>query len=193
MTNRVVFLDIDGPMIPTRASFLPDQPIVMTKFDPCAVGMLNSLLDRSGAKLVISSTWSKLGLSACQKALCDNGLPASALHKDWKTIKRISSSRTQEIVWWLEDHQSVEYVILDDERLSSLTFPGFVQCDTYEGFSFRNYLESLQTFGLTDSKEDELLVYLRRNEVWRTQRTGDPHELRTWEFSDKLFPVQVSS
>ena len=41
--KRVLFLDIDGPMIPYRAKYLPTQTAVMTKFDPIAVAMINDL------------------------------------------------------------------------------------------------------------------------------------------------------
>lgn len=190
MKNSVIFLDIDGPMIPGKARYLPNQTRLMSMFDPCASGMLNKLLVESEAKIVISSTWQSLGLEACAELLEKNGIDGSQIHSDWKTIRKMSSQRTQEILWWLDDHPEVtNYVALDDEILDAKVLPSFVQCDTMEGFSYRNFLECKHFLGIqTESDTDELL-FLRRREIWRCQRHGDQFEYRTWEFADELFPV----
>lgn len=68
MITKVIFLDIDGPMISGRAAYLPDQTYIHSVFDPCATAMLLRVIEHSGARIVISSTHGKRGtttLSSC--------------------------------------------------------------------------------------------------------------------------------
>lgn len=189
MSTKIIFLDIDGPMIPNRAFFLPNQTTIYSVFDPCAVAMLNRLITLSGAKLVITSTWSSKGLDVCKQLLTDNGV-VGEIHPDWTTPKKLTSSRTMEIGWWLADHSDIDgWVVLDDERLDAGLLPNFVQCDTYEGFSYRNMLESMKHLGIATPHDLTELNYLLRKEVWRLQRSGDAKERHTWTFADELFPT----
>lgn len=191
--NKIVFLDIDGPMIPSRAYFLPNQTKLVSVFDPCAVAMLNKLTDASGALIVISSTWAIHGFTECFNALKEQGVTGN-LHPDWKTPRKLSSSRTSEISMWLMDHPEItDYVALDDEMLDASILPGFVQCDMDEGFSFRNYLESKILLGISDESDIQRLLHLCRKEIWRTQRHGDTKEHLTWRFADEMFPVDPES
>lgn len=55
--SRILFLDIDGVLLPGRAYMLPNQtnnPYV-TVFDPCAVSMLNDALRKQKRKIVVHS------------------------------------------------------------------------------------------------------------------------------------------
>ena len=190
--NKVCFLDIDGPMIPIRAYYLPHQPQVVCLFDPCAVSLLNNLISRTQAKIVISSNRAHKGLDYIHDLFSMNGLDIKDLHEDWRTPRKLTSYRCNEIGWWLEQHSETEqYVILDDEELDAIQFPSYVKCCTYEGFSFRNYLEALTYLGVADSDEIANLSYLRRKEVWRLQRIGDPNERSTHAYADKLFPINT--
>lgn len=187
--NKIIFVDIDGPMIPFRAYYLPNQTKIVSLFDPCAVALLNKLIEESGAGIVISSTWQSQGYETCIEVFKDNGI-VGIFHDDWNTERKLSSSRTQEISWWLNDHPEItHYVALDDELLDSKILPGFVQCDTYEGFSFRNFLEAKQFLDIVSEQELDMLLFLKRKEIWRTQRNGDPNEHLTWAFADQLFPI----
>lgn len=58
MSNKVLFLDIDGVVLPGRAYNLPNQtrPIVKV-FDPCAVSLLNTACKKQGRKIVLHSSW----------------------------------------------------------------------------------------------------------------------------------------
>ncbi len=57
---KVIFIDIDGPLIPGRAYMLPKKhnhgPWVMD-FDPVAVSLLNELAKTRGWRFVIHSSW----------------------------------------------------------------------------------------------------------------------------------------
>ena len=190
MSNKICFIDIDGPLLPIRAYHLPGQTQLVTKFDPCAVSLVNKLIEDSGAKIVISSTWAQNGLEKCQELFIDNHIPAYHFHEDWMTPRKFTSARTSEIRWWLEDHPEItNYVAIDDEQLDSELLPGFVQCDAYEGFSYRNYCEARLLLGVASKEETELILYLKRKEIWRTHRIGEKNEHLTHIFADKVFPV----
>ena len=138
----VLFLDIDGPMIPGRSFFLDQHkfqdkvykkliklneldyggvkrfkaPLIRVMFDPVAVAMLNRVLEETNAWLVIHSSWSK-SFSGKQMRLIlkEQGVNYTHLHKDWTTPKKFTSHRGHEIGWWLRDHPKVkEFVIVDD-------------------------------------------------------------------------------
>jgi hypothetical protein len=195
IVSKIIFLDIDGPMIPVRAYFLakPDSGTLST-FDPLASVMLNKLLEISGAKLVISSIKASSGYDEMVKLLEDNGISPSHMHEDWVTPRRMSSYRIHEICWWLEKHPEVtHYVAIDDENLDMSWVPCAVLCDAYEGFSLRNYLECcVHLDSYEDRNPDEvkdMISLLKRRELWRTQRNGEAGQQKVWDLSKDLFPL----
>lgn len=184
----IVFLDIDGPMIPVRAFFLPNQTRPASIFDPCATGMLLKLLQESSAKIVISSTWGQFGKDRCEELLAKNGIDPSYLHEDWVTPRKMSSARYHEIKWWLDKHPEVtHYVAIDDEDLPIDWITNAVKCDGAEGFSLRNFKECEVALGIVGGDEVDL-GGMKRREIWRLARRGDPIQHNLWNFADELFP-----
>lgn len=121
MITKVLLLDIDGPMIPRRASWLAGQTYRSTKFDPVAVGLLLSVLEKTGAKLVISSTWGKVYTrEENELSLENNGISKTLLHDDWVTPRNSKlETRAAEILAWLKQHPEItNYAVLDDEAVA---------------------------------------------------------------------------
>jgi hypothetical protein len=136
----IVFLDFDGPMIPVKAYYLPNQTKIATQFDPCAVGMLLHLVKLTDARIVISSTHRLQGKTHIIKLFEDNGIPTRHLHRDWHTTLDTSFTRSQEIQMWLNDHPSIDpYIAIDDELLDNTIVS--TKCSGYEGFSMANLIE----------------------------------------------------
>ncbi|PWC97726.1 HAD domain-containing protein [Azospirillum sp. TSO5] len=131
---KVIFLDIDGPMIPGRAYYLPENHgTLVTRFDPVAVAMVLRLLHLAPAKLVISSTWRKHGRERLAAGLACNGICPAHLHDDWSTGPHFDgpSGRTREIRSWLKRHPEVtHYVAIDDEDVA---LNGAVRCSMEDG------------------------------------------------------------
>jgi hypothetical protein len=117
MAERVIFLDLDGPMIPGRAYQMASQtrPIVKT-FDPCAVGMLNELCKFRDYKIVLHSSWIKIfGGEDTYKHCIEQGIKAEFFHKDAWCDERIGWRYTR-VAKWLREHPGVEeYFVVDDE------------------------------------------------------------------------------
>ena len=192
--SKVIFLDIDGPMIPVRAQLIQQSAGAARTFDPVAVSLLLDIISKSGAKLVISSTIGVHGYEHCCDMLDRNGISPSNLHQDWITPRKMSSYRIHEIVWWLDKHPEItHYVAIDDEQLDIDWVKFAVQCDAYEGFSFRNYLECAVMLDAVDVEQQaehrRLIGYLKRREVWRTTR-DDRERQRLYSISDELFPLK---
>lgn len=121
--TRIFFLDVDGTMIGQRAMALPlnraargllhDEPPPV--FDAEAVSALNRILERSGAKVVVASTWAALGRERIEELLSENGV-AATFHEDWRTRPLPYSSRWLEICLWLDVHPEIrEWAAIDDD------------------------------------------------------------------------------
>ena len=189
MANKVIFLDFDGPMIPIRAYWLPNQTKPASVFDPVAVSLLNKLVRDSGAKIVISSSWRGVGDDESKEKVFEtlvmNGVATSFVHEDWATPWKFSSERVHEIPMWLNDHPEVtHYVAIDDIHLDVEAVPFAVRSSSYEGFSLRNYLESriiLDVYIDPAQKEEHkvLIDYLKKEAVRDLERGGglDPVEM----------------
>lgn len=156
--NPILFLDIDGVLIPRRMYDAPNQtrPLV-TVFDPGVVGMLNTLARECGAQFVIHSSWlrsnfafisAKCGCTDVKQHMICQGLDADAFHKDHSCQYRFSGTRWTAICDWLEDHPEVtnlDYWIIEDEPhpyydgVSRLNLNRIIQTDFDEGLTWKQF------------------------------------------------------
>jgi hypothetical protein len=116
--SRILFLDIDGVLLPQRAYVLPNQtnnPYV-TVFDPCAVAMLNSALAKQGRKIVVHSSWVKHWTAPeIFKHLLEQGVAEAHFHEDWYTDPHFHW-RYDRVRDWMSRHKEVtDWVVIDDE------------------------------------------------------------------------------
>lgn len=147
--EKVLFLDIDGPMIPRRAFYLPKQTLVVSKFDPVAVALLNSVLDKTGAKLVVSSTWGNLGIEVVKPSFEENGISWDQVHQDWVTPRKLTDSRVHQIRMWLDKHPGIDlWASLDDENLDLDGRNVHVSFD--DGMLLKHYHKLLELLGGED-------------------------------------------
>lgn len=148
---KVLFLDIDGVLLPGRAYMLPNQtnnPYV-TVFDPCAVSMLNSALAKQGRKIVVHSSWVKHWTKQEILAhLLGQGLREEDFHDDWYTDPRFHW-RYDRVRDWMSRHKEVtDWIVVDDEVPSSAEDLKFLQghvifTDFDEGITLKNYRQLL--------------------------------------------------
>lgn len=153
---NIIFLDFDGPMIPSRAYFMPQQtrPIVSV-FDPAAVGLINRLAEKAEAKIVIHSSWRKTVLiddtlvgGSIKSHIIAQGIKEEYLHEDLCCPFKFTSNRWHDISFWLEDRPEVtNYVIIEDEPipygLEELFKDKHISIDFDEGLTFAKYKEAL--------------------------------------------------
>lgn len=165
--DKILFLDIDGPMIPQRAYVLPGNKFgkgTVKCFDPIAVEMINELLDLSKAKLVISSAWAEVyKKKELVEILKSNGL-VFKLHKDWMTPRRLTSGRENEIAEWLIDHEGTysHSVIIDDAWISDdfiERWRNVIKVDFHDGITWKNFQDALTLLGHTNA---ELIAHVKK-------------------------------
>lgn len=191
-TTRVIFIDIDGPLIPYKAKWLP-QIHGKEQMDPCAVSLLNQLLELdTSIKMVISSSHRSWGIEHCKSLFAANNIQW-LVHDDWYTPRKMSSERYHEIKWWLDDHPEVtHHAALEDLPLHLEFVPGAVKCDEYEGFSYLNFLEcrlhlDLLPKNMTKKGLQEHINYHKKRHIWNVMNNV-PDSWKLREPTEEVFP-----
>ena len=105
--RRVIFLDIDGVLAPILGW---DR---YGDLDPACIQVLNEIVARGGADVVVSSTW-RYGrtIPELQEMLDARGFTGRVL--DRTPTGAPGANRGEEIAAWLAEHAVSGYVIIDD-------------------------------------------------------------------------------
>lgn len=115
---KIIFLDFDGVMDTTyycqyaAVHGLPESDKYGVLFDPECVRCLGKIIDRTGADIVISSTWKDfMDYSQILEMWKDRELPGFVTD----TTPTCSRRRGDEIDEWLKEcKEDCDYVIIDD-------------------------------------------------------------------------------
>jgi hypothetical protein len=144
---KVIFLDIDGVLSPHNR-FTPqnDRFPYHVEFAPAAVQNLKTILDQTGAKLVLSTRWvNRLGFANTALVLASHGINGPYVigqdvstdkndhitPHDWLSDKgakfygvsvppkKMSSDKCHEISFWLSDYaEKIDgYCVIDDDHI----------------------------------------------------------------------------
>lgn len=117
---KIIFLDIDGVL---NHENTPDRCGIYIGIEDRKVELLKQIVDSTGAKIVLSSTW-RLGINNkghrlehhaeyLNEKLLKYGLE---IYDKTKELSRHGELRGKEINEWLSRHPDVEqWVVLDDE------------------------------------------------------------------------------
>lgn len=172
MSDRVLFLDIDGVILPTRMwaapqniGFLdvhPDIRAPQLTFDPGAIGLLMQIARLSGARFVLHSNWRRGWVgreSELQDLLVRSGLERERWHGRWAAPAFESMDKGEEISAWLGTHGDGlrECLIVDDEPIETLTLRRPVRVAQLrpmldDGLGMREYRSALGFFGILDGR-----------------------------------------
>lgn len=147
---KVIFLDIDGVLNsekflayqPKRRlwarshRFSKDEQSAVANIDPSAIDLLNDLIDKTDAEIVISSTWrSDINLSYKLRFM---GLKKSIYGI---TPYDKSRHRGKEIKEWLDYYDNdknitIRYVIIDDDSdILNEQLPNFIKVSSHDGLT----------------------------------------------------------
>ena len=171
---KLIFLDIDGVL----ALMYKDRDDYGSLFHPEFVENLKSIIDATGAKIVISSTWRSSGLEIMQEMWKHRGLPGEVIaitpfsqHRfRGLEIKEYLSNNMQfqRINWskkvqktYIKASKCKNYIILDDD--SDMTYnqrEHFVKCSC--NFT---HPDSLEGYGLTKQCAEQAIKILNTNIV----------------------------
>lgn len=148
---KIIFLDIDGVMnhqlyYREKSQHERHNSGDIYDIDPVSVGFLNTLIDQTGAKVVISSTWRHSGIEYCRTALLAKGFQGEIIDIT-PNLRHEGCLRGNEIYHWININSEMlcgtpngsdfkEYVILDDDT-DMLYWQGnnFIQIDPYAGLT----------------------------------------------------------
>ena len=109
---KVIFLDIDGVLTSIKSSKKNKN---WDTFDPSAVALLNEVIKSTGAKIVISSSWSKKhSLQELRQIFKNNKALGNSIIDC--TPGSTSGNREEEIETWLREseHTIQCFIVIDD-------------------------------------------------------------------------------
>lgn len=156
---KVIFLDFDGVLNSSYYAASLFEAGKPTKdeggqelFDPATIARFNRIVDETGAKIVISSSWRYLGLTALREMWRERGLHGqiigmTSMHTvdeyimehglGWLDDSAIATSpRAFEIELWLQEHNNIyQYVILDDLPMPQDVIAHAIQVNPIVGLS----------------------------------------------------------
>lgn len=144
MSNRIIFLDVDGVLIPYGWESVK-------RFKPSCIEVFKEIVRITDAHIVISSSWRLgemtrlenllrmeglwervIGTTTCDvirgpKQFRENGEEIAVLYNDC-----VSRSRPAEIKLWLEEHPEITaYIVIDDEEMNGSGLPRITpECHT---------------------------------------------------------------
>ena len=140
--RKILFLDIDGVLNTDRQQWYCQMNSIAPvdkfgyAFDSKAVENLATILEETGAEIVISSSWKFLGLQTLQKMWKDRNMPGTILD-----ITPDGDNKGLKIDEWLLKHegQVSGYAIIDDENDMQPEQQGhFVQTNSQFGITLKD-------------------------------------------------------
>jgi hypothetical protein len=141
-------LDFDGVLIKFQGIRKKRRPAVV---DPACVAALNSVTDRTGAKLVITSSWRiKTPLEKLVVCLRGWGVTGEVAGATPSFAENSPNRRGKEILHWLtyddanSDMQVQSFVILDDEANMGRLRARLVQSDPMIGLTMAEADQAVQ-------------------------------------------------
>lgn len=145
---KLIFLDIDGVMN-HRKHFVRSRLHEGQEFCPIAVRNLREIIKRTGAKIVVSSTWRKMGQTRMK-----NILRSYDMHQYFYGLTPVIDEviRGIEIQKFLEEcgAEVEQFVILDD--------------DSDMGDLSNHLVHTSYIDGLNDDKREEAILVLTQKE-----------------------------
>ncbi len=173
--ETIIFVDIDGPLLPFRMHYHPQNISIMKNpnrqhwvgddlfkmkrqlvFDPVMVHAINKWTEAAEAKIVMSTAWAEQFSYEQMVEIFDrNGIWTDCIHDQWMTPRNPTWDRGSEISHWLFHNlgKIKNYLIIDDD-ISVLDAPGVrpdrvLLIDLNNGLRFDQLWTGCEILGLT--------------------------------------------
>ena len=146
--KKLIFLDVDGVLNSWTywKNLSPDAQYELRHIDGNAIKKLKRIVDKTGAEIVVSSTWRKFNEDM---HILATRLSVYGLNIMSKTPVLYNKERGHEITAWFESHpeyKDATYVILDDDADMNVHMDRLVKTD--------------YVYGLTNSKAERAIKML---------------------------------
>lgn len=189
--EKYLFLDFDGVLNTARyAKRLRNEGIdpydeFGAMFDPDAINNLRSIVEQTGCKIVLSSTWRNEGIMMMRALWNNRNLPdriysmtpvlLSTTYNDARNGDLFSiperNAKALEIQAWLHRNakEPFEYVIIDDENVFFYSQQKhLVQTDDFVGLTIKKSQEAIEILNGGDEGADIACVNKDETEVFKT-------------------------
>ena len=163
--SKVIFLDWDGVLLTDQsARHQVDQGLTVNNylhtvvFDPHCVHNLLTLIDRSSACVVLSTSWAQGNTwSEISTCLLRNGIDPSLVwewddpsERTYMTPRKFNSSRAHEVQAWMHMHEEVQHwVAVDDDVSIAALAPHAVITDPRRGLDTSSMNNALRALKIT--------------------------------------------
>ena len=174
--ETIIFVDIDGPLLPFRLHYHPQNIPIMTNpnkkyatgddlfrlkkglvFDPVMVHAINRWAEATEAKLVLSTAWAEqLSYEQMVEIFDRNGISTDCIHDQWMTPRNPTWDRGAEISHWLFNNlgKIANYMVIDDD-ISVMNAPGVkpekvLLIDLNNGLRYDQLWTGCEILGLTE-------------------------------------------
>lgn len=155
--QKIIFLDIDGPVIPGRVYSRNVYPELRMIFAKDSIQLVNQLCESTGARVVTNSMHNHLDIKgrSLRQDLITWGMGASNFHEDWRTsfpnvnYKENPSpvrgwGRWLGILDWQKRNGEANWVCFDDRIFTK--DPRLVRIEFYEGINNQSVGRALSLF-----------------------------------------------
>lgn len=142
---KIIFLDIDGVLNHEKwySETVGNKNVGYNgNIDPFSVSLINEIIDKTDAKIIISSTWKFDFTSTCTK-LYEAGLINGSIID--KTPNYQYGVRGNEIKGSIDINKIKQYVILDDDCDMLLEQKdNFIHVDSFVGVTKENVIQAIK-------------------------------------------------
>lgn len=142
---KLLFLDFDGVL--NHIEWMKGHPHPRPPFDPACMRRLAAICDRTGADIVVSSSWRtfrrRWSLTWLDGLLSGAGLGAHAKIVGFTPDHNYRGPRADEIRAYLAEHPAERFAILDDDTDAGVGLEQhFVQTDFERGGLVDEHVEA---------------------------------------------------
>jgi hypothetical protein len=148
MSTKIIFLDIDGPMIPATMILVDRMASERRLFPPTTIAVLNRLCSATGAKIVLNTSHSESAapVPTIEEALVSHGFKTDYFHLSDRKTEYPRMPRHEAVKDWLGRHPEVtDWIALDDSRFTDE--PNLIWIDPDAGLHLGNLNEALKRLG----------------------------------------------
>lgn len=155
--DKVIFLDIDGPLATDECFAKTEMKFGkrLYKWNENCVKVLNEILNETGAEIVLSSDWRKyFTMDELDQIFKWNNVDKSPVAITDELKHRFSSSNDEDRIYqldrFLKNNEIKNWVCVDDLDLNSDLVKNFVRVETELGLS-------------ADGVKEKLILFLNQN------------------------------